>query len=87
MFTGKSPDRVRTRSFANAFSPSTLTKVEDVIVEGDRAGERFHSRGTHQGELFGIPATGITMEATGSNILRIVDGKVVEHWATAMTLE
>ena len=69
-------------AFRSAF-PDLWSKVEDVIMEGDRVVERFRGGGTHQGELFGIPATGVTMETTGINILRIVDGKVVEHWGNS----
>ena len=37
-------------------------------------------RGTHQGELMGIPPTGRTVEMAIMDIARLVDGKVVETW-------
>jgi predicted ester cyclase len=83
---GLPPGREGVKMWASAFRsafPDLWSKVEDVIMEGDRVVERFRGGGTHQGELFGIPATGVTMETTGINILRIVDGKVVEHWGNS----
>jgi predicted ester cyclase len=38
--------------------------------------------GTHGGEMAGIPATGKTVEFGGTDIIRVVDGKVAEHWGT-----
>jgi predicted ester cyclase len=36
--------------------------------------------GTHQGEFMGIDPTGNRVTITGVDILRIADGKIVEHW-------
>lgn len=36
--------------------------------------------GTHHGELMGIPATGKTVELGGTDIIRVQDGKIAEHW-------
>jgi predicted ester cyclase len=39
--------------------------------------------GTHQGEFFGVPATGRRGEISGINIDRVDEsGKVVEEWAS-----
>src|SRR5438876_5266736 len=38
------------------------------------------ARGTHQGELRGIPATGKQVPVTGITISRFVDGKEGEAW-------
>jgi len=35
--------------------------------------------GTHAGSLFGLSKTGLTVTAPGADVLRIVDGKIVEH--------
>ncbi len=43
--------------FHNAFPDFHMT-VEDIVAEGDLVGARFRQTGTHQGDLFGIPATG-----------------------------
>ena len=55
--------------------------VEDLIAEGDKVVTRWRARGTHQGELMGIPPSGNPVEVTGITIHRIEGGKVVETWA------
>jgi predicted ester cyclase len=40
--------------------------------------ERWTGRGTHQGELQGIPPTGKRVEVPGSVFYQIVGGKIVE---------
>ena len=40
--------------------------------------ERWTGRGTHRGNLQGIPATGKRVEVPGSVFYRIVEGKIVE---------
>ena len=62
-----------------AFPDLTLT-VEDIIAEGDKVVVRFIGRGTHKGDLGGIPATGAKTEAGAIEIFHIVDGKIVEVW-------
>jgi steroid delta-isomerase-like uncharacterized protein len=53
---------------------------EDLVAEGDRVVGRYSLRGTHQGEFFGIPATGKTITVSNIHIFRLGDGKIVEHW-------
>ncbi len=54
--------------------------VEDQIAEGDRVVTRWTGRGTHKGELMGIPPTGRHVTVTGIDIERIAGGKVIEAW-------
>jgi predicted ester cyclase len=44
---------------------------------------RFTSRGTHQGELWGIPPTGREVEVSSVSTNRIEGGKIAEHWTCA----
>jgi steroid delta-isomerase-like uncharacterized protein len=60
--------------------------VEDLIAEGDKVVARITAHGTHEGELFGIPATGKTMRMSAIGMWRIADGKIVEHWYEADNL-
>jgi steroid delta-isomerase-like uncharacterized protein len=62
-----------------AFPDLTLT-VEDIIAEGDKVVVRFIGRGTHQGDLGGIPAKGVKTEASGIEIYHFKDGKIIEVW-------
>jgi predicted ester cyclase len=41
---------------------------------------RYTLRGTHLGDFLGNPATGNSIEVSNIHILRVVDGKIVEHW-------
>ncbi len=69
------------KSFAVTFRgsfPDWHSSVEELIAEGDSVAERWTGRGTHRGELQGIPPTGKRVEVPGSVFYRIVGGKVVE---------
>ena len=60
--------------------PDIHFAYNDLIAEGDMVVGRWTSNGTHQGELMGIPATGLVVTGTGISILRIAENKVVEEW-------
>ncbi len=61
--------------------PDLQETAEDVIAEGDRVAARVTWRGTHQGELMGIPPSGKQVTVTGMRIFRLAGGQVVEEWA------
>jgi steroid delta-isomerase-like uncharacterized protein len=63
----------------SAFSDLVVT-IEDLVVDGDRVGARYTSRGRQQAEFLGIPNTGATVEFGGASIHRIQDGKIAEVW-------
>ena len=60
--------------------PDFHVTTEDLIAEGDKVAVRWIITATHQGELMGIPATGIEATWTGMTIWRFTDGKLVEGW-------
>ncbi len=62
-----------------AFPDIHLT-IEDMIAEGDRIAIRMTLRGTHRGTLLGIAPTGKPVMASAFDVIRIEDGKFVEHW-------
>jgi steroid delta-isomerase-like uncharacterized protein len=66
--------------FRQAFPDSYFT-VEDMVAEGDKVATRKTFHGTHQGEFMGIPPTGQQVSVGLIDIVRIADGKVVEHWS------
>jgi steroid delta-isomerase-like uncharacterized protein len=65
------------REFRLAF-PDWHSTVEELIAEGDRVAERWTGRGTHKGELQGIPPTGKQVTVPGVVFYRIEGGKIVE---------
>ena len=52
--------------------------VEDMIAEGDKVSARFTMRGTHKGEFRGITPSGREVTMTGIDMIRLVEGKMVE---------
>ena len=71
------------RQFCTAFFtalPDLSASMEDFVTSGDRVVGRFVYRGTHTGELMGIPASGNQVEMRSIDIWRVEDGMFVEHW-------
>ena len=67
------------RVFRDAF-PDLRMQLHGVLAEGDRAVDFWTFRGTHHGELMGVPATGRTVEFSGIDVARLVDGRVTQLW-------
>lgn len=57
-----------------------IDAIEDIVAKDDRVWAVWTLRGRHTGELFGIPATGRTIEIVEMGIWRIEDGLVIESW-------
>jgi predicted ester cyclase len=66
--------------FRTAFPDLTYT-VEFSVAEGDKVMQRVTARGTMKSDFMGMKATGKSATWTESHIVRITNGKVVEHWA------
>ena len=66
--------------------PDIHVTIEDQIADGDRVVTRWSAKGTHQGELMGMPATGKQATVTGITIDRIADGRIAESWNNWDTL-
>jgi len=60
--------------------PDLSWEYEAPIAESDKVAVRVIMHGTHQGEFFGFPPTGKHVTVSGIHILRIANGKLVEHW-------
>ena len=82
-FVGPVLDQERVkRGFAalhEAF-PDIRMAEADSIREGNWAAFRWLMSGTHKGEFLGVAPTGERIEAMGMDIVRVVEGKIVEHW-------
>ncbi len=63
----------------NAF-PDFKNYIKDVVTEGDKSFARLTYKGTHQGEIFGIPPTHKAIEYTGAALFHFRDGKIAEVW-------
>ena len=54
--------------------------LDEVFGNGNLAvAMRVVTRGTHRGELMGIAATGRSVAVNEQHIVRVTDGKLVEH--------
>jgi predicted ester cyclase len=73
-------------AFRAAFPDLNFWGTADLIAEGDYVVGRWEGGGTHTGPAFSdfllgsLPAaTGRTMHFTGTTVLRLQDGKIVEE--------
>jgi steroid delta-isomerase-like uncharacterized protein len=66
-------------SLRRAF-PDFQLQVEDAVERGDIAWTRNIASGTNDGSFMGNPPTGRTMQIDVIDIVRVSDGKIVEHW-------
>jgi steroid delta-isomerase-like uncharacterized protein len=73
------------RQFVAAL-PDVTVAVDDMVAEGDKVAVRWTFRGTHDGALLGLPATGRRVQVSGFAFYRIVGGKVVEETGIGNTL-
>jgi steroid delta-isomerase-like uncharacterized protein len=75
------PESVRDRiaAFRSAF-PDLALSVEDVIIEGDRLAYRYVARGTHDGDLGTIAASGRGVTVVGLEIVRFARARIAEEW-------
>ena len=85
MGEGSAAVRKAHETLAAAF-PDTVHTIEAMIAEGDLVVTRLRGRATFTGECLGIPPNGKVVEITGITIHRVVDGKLVEHWANIDSL-
>src|SRR5207237_10714019 len=65
--------------FLAAFPDLRIT-TDDQLADGDKVASRFTTRGTHLGDLFGIPPTGKPVAYPTLDLVRIAGGKIVERW-------
>lgn len=64
----------------DAFSGQRWT-IHNVVAEGDTVVIHCTHSGRHTGDFFGIPPTGREFAYKQMHMIRIEDGKGVEHWA------
>ncbi len=60
-----------------AFTPTLVTGDGDLVVV------RSVITGTNIGPLMGMPPSGASISVPGIDILRVRDGRIVEHWGVA----
>jgi predicted ester cyclase len=66
-------------AFLKAFPDCRFT-VDDMIAEGDQVVTKKTFTGTHEAEFAGLPPTGKRVTLQFVDIMRVRDGRIVEHW-------
>jgi steroid delta-isomerase-like uncharacterized protein len=71
------------KAFVNTFKNAVRdaqVSIAHQVAEGDKVVSRYTWSGTHQGEYFGVPATGKQVSYTATATFRVADGKIREAW-------
>lgn len=76
---GREGLRAELGTWAAAF-PDLEIHVEDVIAERERVAVRMHLTGTHSGTFAGVTASGRRFAVRGTDVLKVVDGRITETW-------
>ncbi len=66
-------------SLRRAFSDFHLA-IEGLVVDGDTAWVRMSATGTNDGSFMGHPPTGRRIRTDVFDVIRVRDGRIVEHW-------
>jgi steroid delta-isomerase-like uncharacterized protein len=80
--TGPEAGKLAFQAMRSAF-PDLHVTIEDMLAEADRVVTRQTFSGTHRGEWLGVPATGRAVSWAVIDIVRLDDGRLVDHWAVA----
>ena len=78
------PDAIKAfvTSIRTAF-PDLKVEVEILATEGNKVAWLRTSRGTHQGEFLGVPASGRLIEWQDMIVTRYEEGKIAEEWGVS----
>lgn len=63
--------------------PDLSVEIFDQVAEGDKVTTRKAFHATHSGELLGIPPSNKKVTINVIDIIRLRDGKYVEHWGVS----
>ncbi|WP_426989860.1 ester cyclase [Pseudarthrobacter sp. Y6] len=69
-----------------AFPDIRVKTIEASMADGNMEACHVILTGTHRGEMAGMAATGKSVEFGTTDIIRVEDGKVAEHWGTTDNL-
>lgn len=83
--SGREGAKQLTAMLHSAFSDFQAT-IEDMVAEGDKVVIRQTWTGTHTGEFMGISPTGNSVSFGVIDILRVAEGRCVEHWGQMDTM-
>ena len=82
----RTPDKAGARELykvLRAAFPDFHATIHWQLADGDRVTTYKTYHGTHQGEFFGIAPTGRTIQFETVDVMRVLDGKITDHWGVA----
>jgi steroid delta-isomerase-like uncharacterized protein len=79
MPSGKEGVKALAKALRSAFPDFKIT-INFDIAEGDLVASYGTTTGTMKGEFAGMPPSGKTASWDAIHVVRIKDGKIVEHW-------
>ena len=62
-------------NYLTGFSDAEFTIV-DIFGQGDKMVKHWNFKGTHDGDFFGVPATGKSVDISGTTLIKMKDGKI-----------
>ena len=62
-------------NYLTGFSDAEFTIV-DIFGQGDKMVKHWNFKGTHDGDFFGVPATGKLVDISGTTLIKMKDGKI-----------
>ena len=65
-------------NYLNGFSNIEFTIV-DAFGQGNRIVKHWNFKGVHTGDFFGIPATGNTLDLSGTTLVTMENGKIAKE--------
>ena len=75
-----------TTAIRAAFQDIKVKTMEPWLTDGNLEACHVILTGTHRGDMAGVPASGNSVEFGGTDIIRVEDGKVAEHWGSTDTM-
>jgi predicted ester cyclase len=63
--------------------PDIKFKIDQQIAEGDFVASYVTVSGTHKGEIFGMPPTGKHATWAEAHFVKLINGKITEHWGVS----
>jgi predicted ester cyclase len=61
--------------------PDIQLTIDDEVYAVDKVVHRWHLEGTDTGGVMGMPPSGKKLRFSGTTIVRMENGKIVERWA------
>lgn len=81
--TGKMTGALALRQLIALFDmafPGHRVTIHRILVDGEYVTVVHTHHVTHGGEFMGLPPTGRSFDVAGLELLRVVDGQIVEFW-------